>query len=125
MEGILTLHDPAYDHLRKRAARQLTYLMHRRSLPRPRAHVELAQVQCPSGVNKRCRIDLQAERNRTITIIAVARDWAAALEGAVRRARRTLIGNRSAPPLAAVQPPAARLVPAVCRPQRPLQRKRR
>lgn len=117
MEGVIEIQDPAFNQLRRRALRQLLPLMRRTTiLQEPVAQVGFAQVNCTSGVDKRCRIDLRVEQARTVTVLAVAREWRSALDTAVLRARRLLLNDWKRVPIK----PARRTAKAGRRAQPPL-----
>ena len=84
--------DPEAVQLREVALRRVQFAMRRLTWMVPRARVQLSDVNGPrGGVDKRCQVELKTERNGTVVITSVARDWRTALDSALTRAAGVLL----------------------------------
>ena len=84
--------DPEAVQLREVALRRVQFAMRRLTWMVPRAKVQLSDVNGPrGGVDKRCQVELKTERNGTVVITSVARDWRTALDSALTRAAGVLL----------------------------------
>jgi hypothetical protein len=85
-------HDGA--KMREFAVSRVQFVMRRLSWLVPRAKVRLSDVNGPrGGVDKCCLLELKTDQVGTVTIIAKASDWHAALEASLSRATRLLLRN--------------------------------
>lgn len=85
-------HDGA--KMREFAVSRVQFVMRRLSWLVPRAKVRLSDVNGPrGGVDKCCLLELKTYQVGTVTIIAKASDWHAALEASLSRATRLLLRN--------------------------------
>ncbi|MBX3622477.1 MAG: HPF/RaiA family ribosome-associated protein [Rhizobacter sp.] len=92
MQVLFESSHPQASELRGLAERRLRFVMRRLSWRVPRAWIRLADTNgTRGGIDKQCRVELQAERGGTVVVTAVARDWRSALDIAMARATRTLV----------------------------------
>ncbi|MDR5739510.1 MULTISPECIES: HPF/RaiA family ribosome-associated protein [unclassified Caballeronia] len=60
-----------------------------------RATVSLSDINGPrGGVDKRCQVELQVNREHKVVATSIARDWRGAIDLALARAVRTLVRKR-------------------------------
>jgi hypothetical protein len=60
-----------------------------------RATVSLSDINGPrGGVDKRCRVEVQVDRERTFVATSIARDWRGAIDLALAKAVKTLVRKR-------------------------------
>jgi ribosome-associated translation inhibitor RaiA len=60
-----------------------------------KATVSLSDVNGPrGGVDKRCQVEVQVNRENTVVATSIARDWRGAIDLALARAARTLVRKR-------------------------------
>jgi hypothetical protein len=92
MQVIFDSRDPEGAQLRPLAERRVRFVMRRLSWLVPRARVQLSDLNGPrGGVDKRCQVELKTDRNGTVVVTSVARDWRTALDSALGRAARVLM----------------------------------
>ncbi len=92
MQVIFDSRDPEGAQLRPLAERRVRFVMRRLSWLVPRAKVQLSDLNGPrGGVDKRCQVELKTDRNGTVVVTSVARDWRTALDSALGRAARVLM----------------------------------
>jgi ribosome-associated translation inhibitor RaiA len=60
-----------------------------------RATVSLSDINGPrGGVDKRCQVEVQVDRERTVVATSIARDWRGAIDLALAKAVKTLVRKR-------------------------------
>jgi ribosome-associated translation inhibitor RaiA len=60
-----------------------------------KATVSLSDINGPrGGLDKRCQVELQVSREKTVVATSIARDWRGAIDLALARAVRTLVRKR-------------------------------
>ncbi|KMZ12704.1 hypothetical protein BHUM_03382c [Candidatus Burkholderia humilis] len=60
-----------------------------------KATVSLSDINGPrGGLDKRCQVEVQVNRERTVVARSIARDWRGAIDLALARAVRTLVRKR-------------------------------
>jgi ribosome-associated translation inhibitor RaiA len=60
-----------------------------------KATVSLSDINGPrGGLDKRCQVEVQVDREKTVVATSIARDWKAAIDLALSRAARTLVRKR-------------------------------
>lgn len=92
MQVIFDSRDPQGAQLRPFAERRVRFVMRRLAWLVPRAKVQLSDLNGPrGGVDKRCQVELKTDRNGTVVVTSVARDWRTALDSALGRAARVLM----------------------------------
>jgi hypothetical protein len=92
MQVIFDSRDPEGAQLRPLAERRVRFVMRRLAWLVPRAKVQLSDLNGPrGGVDKRCQVELKTERNGTVVVTSVARDWRTAIDSALGRAARVLV----------------------------------
>jgi ribosome-associated translation inhibitor RaiA len=71
------------------------FVMRRLAWLLARVRLQLADLNGPrGGLDKRCRVELQADGVGTVVVSSVARNWHAAVDTALDRAARTLLRQR-------------------------------
>jgi len=79
--------------LRGMAVRRTRFVMRRLHWMAARARVHLDDVNGPrGGVDKRCRIELRAADGEPVVVTSLATDWRRALDAALARVARALLG---------------------------------
>jgi hypothetical protein len=92
MQVLFESWDPEAIAMRDLAEKRVRFSMRRLTWLVPRAKVQLLDVNGPrGGVDKRCQIELKTDGSGTVVIIAMARDWRSALDGALARAARAVL----------------------------------
>ena len=92
MQVVFESRDPEGARLRELAVQRARFVMRRLAWLVPRAKVQLSDVNGPrGGVDKRCQVELKTDRNGTVVVTSVARDWRTALDSALGRAARVLM----------------------------------
>jgi hypothetical protein len=92
MQVLFTSRNADSNPMRELAVNRVHFVMRRLSALVPRAAVQMSDVNGPrGGVDKRCRVQLTTHSNGTIVITLTAREWRAALDGALARATRALM----------------------------------
>ena len=92
MQVLFDSRDPEGAVVRPFAERRVRFALRRLSWLVPRARVQLSDVNGPrGGIDKCCRIELDAAGARPVLVTALARDWWAAIDQAVTRAARMLL----------------------------------
>ena len=93
MQVLISSRDIEARDLSDLAARRVRFTIRRLTWLVPRATVRLSDVNGPrGGVDKRCQIALRTDGRGTVVVTSMARDWRSALDGALSRARRLLVG---------------------------------
>ncbi|WP_277185183.1 HPF/RaiA family ribosome-associated protein [Caballeronia sp. BR00000012568055] len=60
-----------------------------------KATVSLSDINGPrGGVDKRCQVEVQVDRTRTVVATSIARDWRGAIDLALAKAVKTLVRKR-------------------------------
>jgi ribosome-associated translation inhibitor RaiA len=60
-----------------------------------KATVSLSDINGPrGGVDKRCQVEVQVDRKRTVVATSIARDWRGAIDLALGKAVKTLVRKR-------------------------------
>jgi ribosome-associated translation inhibitor RaiA len=60
-----------------------------------KATVSLSDINGPrGGLDKRCQVEVQVSREKTVVATSIARDWRGAIDLALARAARTLVRKR-------------------------------
>ena len=99
--------DPAGRKLRGFAVSRIRHALRRVTWLVPRAELHMADINGPAGgTDKKCRVVLSTHQGPPVVISAVAREWRAAVDLAVRHAvhallrawRRSLERRRKSPP---------------------------
>ncbi len=106
MQVFFTSRNAESDQLRELAVRRVRFAMRRMTWLVPRASVQLSDINGPrGGVDKRCQVQFKTDRNGTVVITSIARDWRTALDRALTRATRVLLRlrRRSRESLAPIQ----------------------
>ena len=94
MQVIFESRDPAGAELRDLVEQRVRFVIRRLAWLVPRAKVRLTDVNGPrGGVDKRCQLELKTDHVGTVSIIALAHGWRAALEAALARAHKVLLRN--------------------------------
>jgi hypothetical protein len=84
--------DPDAASLRPTAVRRVRFVMRRLSWMVPRVRIYLSDINGPrGGVDKRCVVELKTAQLGTVVVTSLARDWRAALDGALARVSRVLL----------------------------------
>ena len=92
MQVLFESRDPEGASVRPFAVRRVRFALRRLSWLVPRAKVQLSDINGPrGGIDKRCRIEIDAAGAQPVLVTALARDWRAAIDEAVSRAARTLM----------------------------------
>jgi ribosome-associated translation inhibitor RaiA len=95
MQVLFDARDPEGAAVRPFAERRVRFALRRLSWLVPRARVQLSDVNGPrGGIDKCCRIELDAAGAPPVLVTALARDWRRAIDEAVSRAARTLLRAR-------------------------------
>jgi hypothetical protein len=106
MQVFFTSRNAESDQLRELAVHRVRFAMRRMTWLVPRASVQLSDINGPrGGVDKRCQVQFKTDRNGTVVITSIARDWRTALDRALTRATRVLLRlrRRSRESLAPIQ----------------------
>ena len=92
MQVVFQSRDAEGASLRKLAIERVQFAMRRLSRLVPRAKVLLSDINGPhGGVDKRCHLEFKTATKGTVVVTVIARDWGAALNGALARAARKLV----------------------------------
>ena len=92
MQIFFTSRNAESDQLRDLAVRRVRFATRRMTWLVPRASVQLSDINGPrGGMDKRCQVQFKTDRNGTVVITSIARDWRAALDSALTRATRVLL----------------------------------
>ncbi len=92
MQVLFEARSPEAHVLRGMAVRRTRFVMRRLHWMVARARVHLDDVNGPrGGVDKRCRIELQASAAEPVVVTSLATDWRRALDAALARAARALL----------------------------------
>jgi hypothetical protein len=92
MQVLFISRHPVPHELRELALRRVRFAMCRMTWMVARASVQFSDTNGPrGGIDKRCQIQLRTGRGGPVVVTSVARDWREALDGALARAKRTLL----------------------------------
>ncbi|MFO1323534.1 MAG: HPF/RaiA family ribosome-associated protein [Burkholderiales bacterium] len=74
------------------ATRRARFVMRRLSWLVPRVRIVLSDVNgARGGIDKRCQVETQAVTGNTVVVVAMATNWHAAVDLALKRVSRTLL----------------------------------
>jgi hypothetical protein len=91
MQVIFESRDNEGGQMRELSVERVRFALRRLTGWVPRAKVQFTDVNGPrGGVDKCCQIELNTETVGTVVITSLARDWRAALDRSLGRARRVL-----------------------------------
>lgn len=91
MQVLFESGDPEGAGLRQATLRRVRFVLRRLSWLAPR--VRLHDVNGPrGGIDKHCQVELRSAAGGTVVVAAMARDWHGALDAALSRAVRRLLG---------------------------------
>jgi hypothetical protein len=92
MQVMFESSDPDGASMRSTAVRRARFVMRRLSWMVPSVRIYLSDINGPrGGVDKRCVVELKTARLGRVVVTALARDWRAALDGALSRVSRVLL----------------------------------
>ncbi|GKT20565.1 HPF/RaiA family ribosome-associated protein [Acidovorax sp. SUPP3334] len=92
MQIFLKSRHPEAALMRETVDRRVRFVLRRLSEQVPRADIHLVDVNGPrGGIDKRCQIELRMAGAGPVVVSAVAKDWRAALDGALARAARHVL----------------------------------
>ena len=88
MQVFFTSRDAESNLMRDLAVNRVRFVMRRLGALVPRAAVQMSDVNGPrGGIDKRCQVQLTTHSTGTFVITSTAREWRAALDSALARAR--------------------------------------
>jgi hypothetical protein len=92
MQVLFESRDPDGARLRAFAQRRARFVMRRLNWLAPRVRIHLSDINGPAGgTDKRCVLEIAAPRLAPIVVTSLARDWRAALDGALGRGGQALL----------------------------------
>ena len=93
MQVLFKSRHPQATELRDLTERRVRLVLRRLGWLVPRAEVQMSDVNGPrGGIDKRCQVELRTDGAGSVVVASVASDWRAALNKALAKAARFLMG---------------------------------
>jgi hypothetical protein len=92
MQVLFECRDPEGARMRAFAQQRARFVMRRLGWLAPRVRIHLSDINGPAGgTDKRCLLEIATPQAEPIVITSIARDWRAALDGALARGGQALL----------------------------------